>query len=67
MNGDSKAFSGVAKLREVDSAEIISLMDNSVDFLSTIEKEEVKQVAPEIVELKNEIHRSANQTNRIST
>jgi len=31
-------------LREVDSAEIISLMDNSVDFLSTIEKEEVKQV-----------------------
>jgi 7,8-dihydropterin-6-yl-methyl-4-(beta-D-ribofuranosyl)aminobenzene 5'-phosphate synthase len=31
-------------LREVDSAEVISLMDNSVDFLSTIEKEEVQQV-----------------------
>ena len=32
-----------AKLREVDSAEIISLMDNSVDFLSTIERKEVQQ------------------------
>jgi len=50
MNGDSKAFSGVAKLRAVDSAEIISLMDNSVDFLSTIEKEEVKQVRKWVTE-----------------
>jgi 7,8-dihydropterin-6-yl-methyl-4-(beta-D-ribofuranosyl)aminobenzene 5'-phosphate synthase len=32
------------KLREAESVEIISLIDNSVDYLSTIQKEEVKNV-----------------------
>jgi 7,8-dihydropterin-6-yl-methyl-4-(beta-D-ribofuranosyl)aminobenzene 5'-phosphate synthase len=31
-------------LREAESAEIISLMDNSADYLSTIQREEVKNV-----------------------
>jgi len=45
MNETTKsAFNQHAKLREVDSAEIISLMDNSVDFLSTIEREEVQHI-----------------------
>jgi 7,8-dihydropterin-6-yl-methyl-4-(beta-D-ribofuranosyl)aminobenzene 5'-phosphate synthase len=39
-----RAFSRVVALREVDGIEIISLVDNSVDFLSTIEKEGVQQV-----------------------
>ena len=31
-------------LKEVESAEIISLMDNSVDFISTVEREEAQNV-----------------------
>jgi 7,8-dihydropterin-6-yl-methyl-4-(beta-D-ribofuranosyl)aminobenzene 5'-phosphate synthase len=34
----------IVPLKEADRVEIISLVDNSVDFLSTIEKDEVKQV-----------------------
>jgi 7,8-dihydropterin-6-yl-methyl-4-(beta-D-ribofuranosyl)aminobenzene 5'-phosphate synthase len=37
-------FSEAAALREVDSVEIISLIDNCVDFQSTVERNEVKQV-----------------------
>jgi 7,8-dihydropterin-6-yl-methyl-4-(beta-D-ribofuranosyl)aminobenzene 5'-phosphate synthase len=37
-------FGQTITLREVGGVEIISLVDNSVDFLSTIEKEEVQQV-----------------------
>jgi 7,8-dihydropterin-6-yl-methyl-4-(beta-D-ribofuranosyl)aminobenzene 5'-phosphate synthase len=37
-------FSEAAVLREVDSVQIISLIDNCVDFSSTIERDEVKQV-----------------------
>jgi len=37
-------FDQTKKLREVDSVEIISLVDNSIDFLSTIGKQEVQQV-----------------------
>ena len=32
------------ELREVDRAEVISLVDNSIDFLSTIRRKEVQQV-----------------------
>jgi metal-dependent hydrolase (beta-lactamase superfamily II) len=32
------------KLREAESVEIISLIENSVDYLSTIQKDEVKNV-----------------------
>ncbi|MGQ9543658.1 MAG: MBL fold metallo-hydrolase [Candidatus Bathyarchaeia archaeon] len=42
------------KLREVEGAEIISLTDNSVDFLSTIEREEVQNVREWIRERKDE-------------
>jgi len=31
-------------IREVDGVEIVSLMDNSVDFISTIQRKEVQQV-----------------------
>jgi len=41
---DDKKFNFVVSLNEVDRAEIISLVDNSVDFLSTIDKGDVKQV-----------------------
>jgi 7,8-dihydropterin-6-yl-methyl-4-(beta-D-ribofuranosyl)aminobenzene 5'-phosphate synthase len=41
-------------LREVDGVEIISLMDNSVDFLSTIGREEVRQVRNWIKERQGE-------------
>ncbi|MEM3700096.1 MAG: MBL fold metallo-hydrolase [Candidatus Bathyarchaeia archaeon] len=41
-------------LKEVDDVEIISLMDNSLDFLSTIEKTEVRQVRDWIKERKSE-------------
>ena len=37
-------FDQVLKLREVEGAEVISLVDNSVDFLSTFEREEAKSV-----------------------
>jgi hypothetical protein len=37
-------FSEAAVLREVDSVETTSLIDNCVDFWSTIERDEVKQV-----------------------
>jgi len=42
------------KLREVGGAEIISLMDNSVDFLSTVGREEVQNVREWIKERKDE-------------
>jgi 7,8-dihydropterin-6-yl-methyl-4-(beta-D-ribofuranosyl)aminobenzene 5'-phosphate synthase len=45
-------FSRAVTLREVDGVEIISLVDNSVDFLSTIEKEEVQQVRKWVEERK---------------
>jgi 7,8-dihydropterin-6-yl-methyl-4-(beta-D-ribofuranosyl)aminobenzene 5'-phosphate synthase len=41
-------------IREVDGAEIISLIDNSVDVSSTIEREEVKQVRTWVKERKGE-------------
>ena len=41
-------------LREADGAEIISLVDNSVDFLSTIERNEVKQVRKWVKESKGQ-------------
>jgi 7,8-dihydropterin-6-yl-methyl-4-(beta-D-ribofuranosyl)aminobenzene 5'-phosphate synthase len=41
-------------LREVDSVTIISLIDNTVDFLSTTEREEVKQVRKWVKEKKGE-------------
>jgi 7,8-dihydropterin-6-yl-methyl-4-(beta-D-ribofuranosyl)aminobenzene 5'-phosphate synthase len=44
----------IVQLKEVDGAEIISLMDNSVDFLSTIEREEVQQVRKWVKESKGE-------------
>jgi len=47
-------FGQTITLREVDGAEIISLVDNSVDFLSTIEKKEVQQVREWIRERKGE-------------
>ena len=47
-------FGQTITLREVDGAEIISLVDNSVDFLSTIEKEEVQQVREWVRERKGE-------------
>jgi 7,8-dihydropterin-6-yl-methyl-4-(beta-D-ribofuranosyl)aminobenzene 5'-phosphate synthase len=48
----NRAFSRAVTLREVDGVEIISLVDNSVDFLSTIEKEEVQQVRKWVEERK---------------
>lgn len=44
----------VVQLKEVDGIEIISLMDNSVDFLSTIEREEAQQVRKWVKESKGE-------------
>ncbi|MGQ9530665.1 MAG: MBL fold metallo-hydrolase [Candidatus Bathycorpusculaceae bacterium] len=41
-------------LKEVDGVEIISLMDNSLDFLSTIKKKEVQQVREWIKERREE-------------
>jgi 7,8-dihydropterin-6-yl-methyl-4-(beta-D-ribofuranosyl)aminobenzene 5'-phosphate synthase len=41
-------------LKEVDGVEIISLMDNSIDVLSTIKKDEVRQVRDWIRERKGE-------------
>jgi len=40
--GNNGVFPQGLKLREAESAEIISLTDNSVDYLSTIQKAEVK-------------------------
>jgi 7,8-dihydropterin-6-yl-methyl-4-(beta-D-ribofuranosyl)aminobenzene 5'-phosphate synthase len=55
MNGNSRSTPNqIIPLREVDCVEIISLIDNSVDFLSTIEREEVKQVRNWIKEKKGE-------------
>jgi len=48
------ASSQVVPLTEVDGVEIISLMDNSVDFLSTNEREEVQNVTEWIKEHKGE-------------
>jgi len=42
------------RLREADGVEIISLIDNSVDFLSTIKTDEVKQVRKWVKERKGE-------------
>jgi 7,8-dihydropterin-6-yl-methyl-4-(beta-D-ribofuranosyl)aminobenzene 5'-phosphate synthase len=44
----------IAQLKEVDRAEILSLMDNSIDFQSTIEREEVQQVRKWVKERKGE-------------
>ena len=44
----------IVQLREVDGAELISLIDNSVDFLSTIEREEAQQVRKWVKESKGE-------------
>jgi len=41
---DNRKPNSTVLLREVERAEIISLVDNSVDYLSTIDKDEVKQV-----------------------
>ncbi len=43
-----------AHLREVDNVEIVSLVDNSVDIISTIEREEVQQVRKWVEERKSE-------------
>jgi 7,8-dihydropterin-6-yl-methyl-4-(beta-D-ribofuranosyl)aminobenzene 5'-phosphate synthase len=47
-----RTFSRAVTLREVDGVEIISLVDNTVDFLSTIEKEGVHQVRKWVEERK---------------
>lgn len=44
----------IVQLKEVDGLEMISLMDNSIDFLSTIEREEVQQVRKWVKESKGE-------------
>jgi hypothetical protein len=44
----------VLPLKEVDGAEIVSLVDNCVDFLSTIEREEVYQVRKWVKERKGD-------------
>ncbi len=55
MNRDCKRTSNqTVPLREVNSVEIISLIDNSVDVLSTIEREEVEQVRKWVKERKGE-------------
>jgi len=55
MNENIKGrFNQTLKLREVDGMEIISLIDNSVDFLSTIEKEEVQPVRKWVEERKGD-------------
>jgi 7,8-dihydropterin-6-yl-methyl-4-(beta-D-ribofuranosyl)aminobenzene 5'-phosphate synthase len=41
-------------LKKVDGAEIISLMDNSIDLLSTVRREEVQQVRKWVKESKGE-------------
>ena len=41
-------------LKEVDSVEIISLADNSIDFLSAVERKEVHQVREWVKERKGE-------------
>lgn len=51
---NKKTITQPFKLREVEGAEIISLTDNSVDFLSTIEREEVQNVREWIRERKDE-------------
>jgi len=50
----SKTLDQTLKLREVEGAEVISLMDNSVDFLSTVEREKVQNVREWIKERKDE-------------
>jgi 7,8-dihydropterin-6-yl-methyl-4-(beta-D-ribofuranosyl)aminobenzene 5'-phosphate synthase len=42
----------IVQLKEADGAEIISLMDNSIDFLSTIGREEVQNVRKWVKESK---------------
>ncbi len=43
MNGtDEEMLNQTLKVEEVDAVEIISIVDNSVDFLSTIDKKEVQ-------------------------
>jgi len=44
MNETDRISDKKVSLKAVDGAEIVSLMDNSVDFLSTVEREEVQQV-----------------------
>jgi 7,8-dihydropterin-6-yl-methyl-4-(beta-D-ribofuranosyl)aminobenzene 5'-phosphate synthase len=52
MSKTSQKLAPNITLREVDSVEAVSLMDNSVDFLSTIEKEEIKHVRRWVTERK---------------
>jgi 7,8-dihydropterin-6-yl-methyl-4-(beta-D-ribofuranosyl)aminobenzene 5'-phosphate synthase len=55
MNGDYRGSSDqTVPLREVDDVQIISLIDNTVDFLSTIAREEIKQVRKWVKERKGE-------------
>jgi 7,8-dihydropterin-6-yl-methyl-4-(beta-D-ribofuranosyl)aminobenzene 5'-phosphate synthase len=55
MSETCRAASNQAvKLRETDRVEVISLIDNSVDFLSTIERDEVRSVRVWVKERKGE-------------
>jgi 7,8-dihydropterin-6-yl-methyl-4-(beta-D-ribofuranosyl)aminobenzene 5'-phosphate synthase len=47
-------FKKTVCLKEIDSVEIMSLVDNSVDFTSTIDREEVQQVREWIKKRKDE-------------
>jgi hypothetical protein len=49
---DDRMAKQIVQLKEVDGAEIISLMDNSIDFLSTIGREETQQVRKWVKESK---------------
>jgi 7,8-dihydropterin-6-yl-methyl-4-(beta-D-ribofuranosyl)aminobenzene 5'-phosphate synthase len=51
---DDRTPKQIVPFKEVDGAEIISLMDNSVDFLSTIEREEAQQVRKWVKESRGE-------------
>jgi 7,8-dihydropterin-6-yl-methyl-4-(beta-D-ribofuranosyl)aminobenzene 5'-phosphate synthase len=54
MGANRRTSSQALHLREVDAAEVVSLVDNSVDFLSTVEREEVCQVRKWVKERKGE-------------
>lgn len=54
MNEVAKGANQTLSLREVDGVEIISLIDNSVDFLSTTGNKEVQQVREWVGERKSE-------------
>jgi len=55
MNEDLKrTVDRIIPIREIDNVEILSLVDNSVDFLSTIDRKEVKSVRTWVRERKGE-------------